>query len=78
MNKKPSLCGTTGVIEDNKINAEDGVVFNLDTGLTFGGGLKPELNRIAIDLNYIFSKHCKTTKEQYRLLEHLLKSKSHL
>lgn len=48
MNKKPSFCNLTGLIEENKLGSIDGVVFNLDTGYTFGSGLTAEKNRLAI------------------------------
>lgn len=41
MNKKPSFCNISGILEENKMGNVDGVVFNLDTGYTFGGGLTP-------------------------------------
>lgn len=62
MHKKPSLNGVTGIIEQNKINTMDGVVFNLDTGITFGGGLTPEKNKIANHLNHLIQNNCKSTK----------------
>ncbi len=39
MNKKPSMMGLTSLIEENKANELDGVIFNLDTGQTCGGGI---------------------------------------
>lgn len=48
MNKKPSTMGLTSLIEQNKANELDGVIFNLDTGQTCGGGITNEKNKIAI------------------------------
>lgn len=77
MNKKPTFCNLTGLIEQNKLGIVDGVVFNLDTGFTFGGGLTAEKNRLAIELNAAILHSCKKTKEQYKLIEQLLQGKSH-
>jgi hypothetical protein len=50
MNKKPSINYNSlySILEENKNNTIDGVIFNLDTGSVFGGGLNMEKNKIAI------------------------------
>lgn len=48
MNKKPSMMSLTSLIEENRANQLDGVIFNLDTGQTCGGGITSEKNKIAI------------------------------
>lgn len=62
MNKKASFSNLSGIIEENKMGNIDGVVFNLDTGYTFGNGLCNEKNKLAIELNHLMHDSCKSTK----------------
>jgi hypothetical protein len=45
MNKKPILISS--LLEENKVNTIDGVIFNLDTGGIYGGGINVDKNRLA-------------------------------
>lgn len=78
MNKKPSINNNSlsSMLEENKNNSIDGVIFNLDTGSVFGDGLTIQRNKIAIDLNSLIQSKCKSTKEQYKLFENLLRGKN--
>lgn len=48
MNKKMNLMG---LIEKAKLDVQDGIIINLDTGLIFGGGIDHNLTEIAIKIN---------------------------
>lgn len=55
------------------MDLSNGVVFNLDTGYTFGGSLTPEKNQLALDLNSIVNNYCKGFDKRYKVFDKLLK-----
>ena len=71
MNKKENL---NGLIEKGKLQIEDGIVINLDTGFIFGGAINPAKNSFAEELNEIMDHACRTQKDKYKLFEKLLRS----
>eukprot|EP00919_Chromeraceae_sp_WS-2016_P059741 GHVR01141973.1.p1 GENE.GHVR01141973.1~~GHVR01141973.1.p1 ORF type:complete len:105 (+),score=9.83 GHVR01141973.1:729-1043(+) len=73
MNKKLNMMG---LIEKGKLDVVDGIVINLDTGLIFGGAVKPHLNEIAMELNQHWDNNCKQVKEEYKLFERMIQGRS--
>lgn len=59
MNKKENL---NGLIEKGKLQIEDGIVINLDTGFVFGDGMSQGKNRLAEELNEVVEEMCRTQK----------------
>ena len=70
MNKKLNLAG---LIEKAKLNINDGIVINLDTGLIYGGAVDTQLTSIAVKLNNIAitTKNSKNLRDYYKLVERL-------
>lgn len=72
MNKKLNLIG---LIEKAKLQINDGIIINLDTGLIFGGGLSQKLMEVAYKLNHV-KESCKNPRDVYKLFERMVASKS--